>query len=143
MQSLLGTKAVPVQDKETSPSDLSFPKLPQTSPSDLSPPKLPEEDIILKKAGLDRLRLLLVYLFSSERVRQDDVEELKNVLSVAYPDLQLKALNHVKPKSTLAVTPQEEAKDGISAIFSSNSQLKDDRCGDKWDRNSERLNGSR
>jgi hypothetical protein len=129
MQSLLGTKAVAAQDT-------------QTSPSDLSSPKLPEDDPILKKAGLDRLRLLLVYLFSSEKPKQDDFEELKNLLSMTYPDIKLKALEHAKPKSTLTATAYEEVKGGITGIISSNIQSKD-RCGDEWDRDSEGFDGSR
>lgn len=106
MQSLLGTKAVAA---------------PETQPAASPPLQPPEDDPVLRKTGLDRLRLLLVYKFSQEKVRHEDVEELKNILSVTFPDLNLSALEHRKPGSTLSVMPYEEVKSGISGIFSSKS----------------------
>ena len=96
---------------------------PQTSPSQSVPEestKQTEEDPILKKGGIDRLRLLLLYAFSAERLREDDIEELRSTLSTVYPDLKLDSLLHSKPKSMTTFVETEETKSGISGIFSSN-----------------------
>eukprot|EP01022_Parablepharisma_sp_SALTPOND_P033005 TRINITY_DN88026_c2_g1_i1.p2 TRINITY_DN88026_c2_g1~~TRINITY_DN88026_c2_g1_i1.p2 ORF type:complete len:574 (+),score=68.37 TRINITY_DN88026_c2_g1_i1:6275-7996(+) len=94
-----------------------------------APVKPVEDDPIFKKGGLDRLRLLLIYLLTSEKVRADDIEELKNILAANYPDLSLDSLAYLRGRSAAATSDQEESHGGLSRIFTSNFQFSNKNIG--------------
>ena len=81
--------------------------------------KTAEDDAILKKGGIDRLRLLLIYMLSSDKVKPEDIDELKNVLASTYPDLPLDSLTYLRSRAIAAPSEQEESHGGLSRIFSS------------------------
>lgn len=75
--------------------------VPEGLPGEPQPVPKPSEDesAIIKKGGLDRLRLLLIYIQTAERVRPEEIDELKNLLAANYPDLCLDSLTYLRSRN--------------------------------------------
>lgn len=82
------------------------------------PGELVVEDSILKKAGLDRLRLLLIYYLTSEKVDEANIDELVRLFTAAYPEQSLASLNYVRSR-VKERRMQKESQGGFSQVFTS------------------------
>jgi len=87
--------------------------------NELSQLKQPEDDPIIKKGGLDRLRLLLIYLLTCEKVRPEDIDELKNALAANYPELNFDSLNYLRARTSVPSGEREDSPGGLTRLFSS------------------------
>ncbi len=66
------------------------------------------------------MRLLLIYFLTCEKIRTEDIDELKNILAANYPEISLDSLAYLRAKAAqMAPLEQEESHGGLSRIFSS------------------------
>jgi hypothetical protein len=91
-----------------------------TSSPSLSPA---EEEAIMKKASLDRLRLLLLYVQCMETLDEEEINELKSILIENYPDMKFESLEYLirkKKEETSSMGGQDKTqKGGLRGVFNS------------------------
>eukprot|EP00826_Nyctotherus_ovalis_P005537 TRINITY_DN11255_c0_g1_i2.p1 TRINITY_DN11255_c0_g1~~TRINITY_DN11255_c0_g1_i2.p1 ORF type:complete len:173 (-),score=43.55 TRINITY_DN11255_c0_g1_i2:486-1004(-) len=92
----------------------------------------------VRLGGMDRLRVLLIYVLCSEDVREEDVRELENVLTSSYPGISLNSLAYLKSKSLANARVREEDYGGFGRLFSSKLST-EYRRGQEWTKHSERV----
>lgn len=90
----------------------------------------------VKLGGMDRLRVLLIYVLCSENVREEDVRELENALTSSYPGISLNSLAYIKSKSLANAKVREEDYGGFGRLFSSKLST-EFRRGQEWTEHSE------
>jgi hypothetical protein len=74
------------------------------------------DDSLLRKAGLDRLRLLLIYYLTSEAVDEESASELAKVLSETYPNQSLASLDYLRSRAR----ERKARKEHHGGFFTSN-----------------------
>jgi len=79
------------------------------------------DDSLLKKTGLDRLRLLLIYYLTSETVDEESISELAKIFSQTYPNQSLASLNYLRSRAKERKA-QEEHRGGFGKVFTSNQR---------------------